>query len=289
MRTLDAPFLGRVAVRRGVLTTHELRKNFVPVYRGVYVRRGTQLSLRLRIEAALIWSRDPATVAGLAASALHGSKWVDEDIPVELNRHGQRAVSGIVVRAERLLGDEVCHVRGLRVTTPARTAFDLGRWLDFDRAVEAVDALMNASGVKSADVERLVHAHRGVRGLGQLREVLSLVDGGAESPPETRTRLLLIRSGLPVPETQIKIVDTYGHAHIRLDLGWRRWKVAVEYDGEHHWATPRQRSRDIDRLAELEAMGWRVVRVSAELLAQRPHIVVARVRQAIEAASNLQV
>jgi len=271
------------------LTTHDLRKNFVAVYRGVHVRRGTAITLRVRTEAAVVWSGPPVAVTGLAAAALHGSKWVDDGVPIGLNRPARRAVSGIVVTEDRLFGDEVCQVDGLPVTTPARTAFDLGRWMEPDRAVEALDALANATGLEPVDVERLAGAHRGVRGLCRLHKVLSMVDGGAESPPETRTRLLLIRSGLPAPETQIEIIDAYGHAYIRLDMGWRKWKVAIEYDGKHHWTSSRQRSRDIDRLVELEALGWRVIRVSAELLARRPHVVVARARHALREASSLQL
>lgn len=67
-------------------------------------------------------------------------------------------------------------------------------------------------------------------------------------------------------------------------MGYRAWKVAVEYDGEQHWTDRRQRARDIDRLAELEAEGWRIVHVSAELLDERPAVIVARVRAAIDAA-----
>jgi len=36
--------------------------------------------------------------------------------------------------------------------------------------------------------------------------VLEMMDGGAESPQETRTRLLLVGDGLPPPQTQI-VVD----------------------------------------------------------------------------------
>ena len=82
----------------------------------------------------------------------------------------------------------------------------------------------------------------------RLRSVLDLVDGGAESPRESRLRLLLIRAGLPRPETQIAFRDL----RIRVDMGWRRWQVAVEYDGAQHWTDPRQRSWDIDRIALLD-------------------------------------
>jgi very-short-patch-repair endonuclease len=103
--------------------------------------------------------------------------------------------------------------------------------------------------------------------------LLPNVDGAAESPQETRLRLLLVAGGLPRPETQIR----FPKLHVRVDMGWREWKVAVEYDGVQHWADARQRSWDIKRIALLEAAGWVVVRVSADMLS-RPELVVSRVR-----------
>ena len=96
-------------------------------------------------------------------------------------------------------------------------------------------------------------------------------------------RLLLIGAGLPTPETQIGFLDEFSHAFIRVDMGWREWKVAVEYDGIQHWADRRQRSWDIDRIALLEAMGWTVIRVSAEMLS-RPWVIIERVRVKLRAA-----
>ena len=110
------------------------------------------------------------------------------------------------------------------------------------------------------------------------------VDGGAESPQETRLRLVLTNAGLPRPETQIEFRDRYGRVRVRVDMGWREWKVAVEYDGGvQHWADEHQRSWDIDRIAMLEASGWVVVRVSAEMLS-RPGAIVERVRQKLRDA-----
>ena len=70
----------------------------------------------------------------------------------------------------------------------------------------------------------------------------------------------------------------------RVDMGWEKWKVAVEFDGAQHWTDPLQRTKDIDRAAELERLGWRVIRVSYGLLRNRPDVVVARVREALRAA-----
>ncbi|WP_415915958.1 DUF559 domain-containing protein [Speluncibacter jeojiensis] len=68
------------------------------------------------------------------------------------------------------------------------------------------------------------------------------------------------------------------------DLGRREWRVLVEYDGDHHWLERRQRAWDIERLARVEALGWTVVRVGAELLYDRPRTFVERVRTELRAA-----
>ena len=67
-------------------------------------------------------------------------------------------------------------------------------------------------------------------------------------------------------------------------MGWPKWKVGVEYDGEQHWSNPAIRAKDIDQQAELEALGWRIIRVSAEILRYRPYSVVERTRAALRAA-----
>jgi very-short-patch-repair endonuclease len=138
---------------------------------------------------------------------------------------------------------------------------------------------MNATRVSPADVAAVVASHPGARGVAKLPALLDLVDGGAESPQESRVRLILVRGGLPKPETQIVFRDL----HIRVDMGWREWKVAVEYDGIQHWADSRQRSWDINRLALLEEARWTVIRVSSDML-KRPEVIVERVRAKLRAA-----
>ena len=118
----------------------------------------------------------------------------------------------------------------------------------------------------------------------QLRQALQLVDGGAESPYETKTRLVLVGAGLPRPQTQIEVLNDWGAVTARIDMGWEEWKVGVEFDGAQHWTDPAQRTWDIDRLAELEARGWTIIRVSADMLRHRPHVVIARIRSAMFAA-----
>ncbi|WP_124713618.1 endonuclease domain-containing protein [Mycolicibacterium nivoides] len=271
------PFIGSAAVRRGKLTRHSLVRHHVALYRDVYVRRDLELTARIRAQAA--WLSTGATLAGMSAAAILGTKWLNPSRPAEIIRADRRAPAGIVVHSWTLGPAETCTVAGMDVTTPARTAFDLGRLYRPELAVPLVDALLNATGIKPADVLAVADAHPGCRGVARLRSVLPLFDGGAEFPQESRLRLTIVRGGLPTPETQIECRDL----HIRVDLGWREWKVAVEYDGVQHWTDRWQRSWDIDRIALLEEAGWAVVRVSAEMMS-RPHIIVERVQAKLRAA-----
>ena len=271
------PFLGTEALSAGIVTRRSLEQH-PRVHRNVYLRPGSQLTPIARAQAAWLWSNRSAVCGGLSASALCGTDWIDADAPAELFRVNGKPVPGIVVHRDTLRDDEISDIRGIDVTTPARTAFDLGRRKGLLSAVIRVDALAHQTGVTARDIDPLIARHRGVRGLVQLRTVIALMDGGAESPQETRTRLVLMKAGLPAPRTQIRV-----HRY-RVDMGYEEFKVGVEYDGEQHWKDPAQHARDIDRLADLAALGWRIIRVSAEILRYRPQVVLARTCQALRAA-----
>ena len=283
MGDVDWPFLGWQAVRRGDVSAYQLRTQYRAVYRNVYVPKDATLTALSRAHAAWLWCGGDATLTGLSAASVLGTRWIDDDSPAELSRVDRHCPPGIVAHSYQLDASDVCSVNGIRVTTPERTAFDIGRTLLPRRAVPVLDALANATNFKAADVLAIGDRRARVRGVRRMRATVRLVDGGAESPQESRLRLLLIEAGLPVPETQIEFFDARGVARIRVDMGWRRWRVAVEYDGVQHWANRYQRSWDIDRIATLEAMGWVVVRVSAELLS-RPNVVIGRVKAKLRAA-----
>jgi len=284
MEILDWPFRGTDALAAGIVTPHRLRTDFEPVHRNVYIPRGQKLTPVTRAVAAWLWSGRTATLAGLSAAALHRTAWIDDWLPAELNRRSRDKARGIILHSDTLDEYETCVRDGIRLTTPARTAFDVGRRNGLTTAVIRLDALTHATGLKVADVELLAERHRGARGLVQLRRALHLTDGGAESPYETKARLVLVGGGLPRPQTQIEVLNDWGAVMARIDMGWEEWKVGVEFDGAQHWTDPAQRTRDMDRLAELESRDWTVIRVSADMLRHRPHVVVARTRGALVAA-----
>jgi hypothetical protein len=276
------PIVATEALASGALTRRELTRGYTKLYRNIYARNGVELDAAQRAVAAWLWSGRTAVVGGSSAAALSGARWIPPSEPAELMRPLRRAAPpGIVVHSDLLAGDEVCTVGEIRCTTPARTAYDIGRRLPLDTAVQRIDALLNATGCKVFDVTDIATRYPGARGIRRLRRALTLVDPGAESPQETRTRLLLVRAGLPRPVTQIEVRNEWNWIVARIDLGWPQWMVGVEYDGAQHWTDPRQHARDIERLELLAAHGWRIVRVSAMQLRHEPTVVVERVRRAL--------
>lgn len=173
----------------------------------------------------------------------------------------------------------------MRCTTAPRAAYDLGRRLPLETAVIRIDALLNATGGTVAEVAVIAERYSGARGIRKLRRALTYVDPGAESPQETRLRLLILSSGLPRPETQIAVADQWGLVRRRIDLGWPAWRIGVEYDGQHHWTDPAQHAEDIERLEFLAARGWTIIRVSRNQLRYRPGEVITRIERALQIAS----
>jgi hypothetical protein len=143
-------------------------------------------------------------------------------------------VAGVRLTRRRLHSDDVTVRGGLPTTTPLRTALDPARIRPLDEAVITLHHFLRPGLVFLDDVRAAAAVATG-RGCRQVRAAVDRADGLAESPQETRLRLLLHRS------------DQH---------------VAVEYDGAWH-GEPGQFARDRQRLDRLTAAGWRVVFVTA--------------------------
>jgi hypothetical protein len=278
MRDAGEPFIGSEALACGALSRHQLRTRYRAVFPDIYLSNDVRLCLELRIFAAWLWSRRTAIIAGAAAAALHGVRWIPDDVPVELIHTNSHPPDGVLTRRGVLLNGETQSMGGRAVTTPERTAFDIGRRGAVRSAVARLDALARATGFKVDDVLRVAKCHPRSPGLRQLDSALELVDAGAQSPRESYLRLLLIDAGLPRPQTQIPVLGVDGIPIAYLDLGWDEYMVAVEYDGDHHRTDRRQYVKDIQRIELLERMGWIIVRVVAE---DHRVDVVRRVRDAL--------
>ena len=271
-------FIGSAALASGRLTRGRLRWNYRPIFPDIYLDKRVEPTLQLGTVGAWLWSGRDGVIAGRTAAALHGALWVDAKTPVELIWRCGRPPSGIVVRNERIDADDIVMIDGMPVTTPERTAFDLARHLPRDPAVRHLDALARATDIKAADVQLLGERYPKARGLRRARIALPLMDGGAESPQETRIRLILIDDGLPAPRTQIRVSDGVNEAFI--DMGYDEPMVGFDYDGQHHQTNRGQYVHDIGRAELVDSQGWIDIRVVAEhsrrFILHRAHAAFAR-------------
>jgi AbiEi antitoxin C-terminal domain len=259
---MGEPFIGSEALRAGRLTRHRLRMGHVAVYPDVYVPAATTLTAAEKAKAAWLWTGREAIVAGRSAAALHGARWIDAGRPAEVLWDNRRPPRGVRVWSDRVAEDETHIIRGMRVTTPERTALDIACRYPRIPAVAAIDALARATRMKTADVELLADRYRGRRGIRGARTTLNLVDAGAESPQETYLRLMVIDNGFPTPQTQIPVWDC-GALVAELDMGWEHMMIALDYEGDHHRRTREAFTKGIRRHDAVTELGWTDIRVTA--------------------------
>ena len=274
---MEDPFIGSAAIAAGRITRHQLRSHYIAMHHDVYIARDTEMSAVLRAKACWLRARGHGVLAGFSASALHRARWIDPALPATIIDTNRRRAEGIAAWASEIDDDEICVIDGMRLTTPARTAVDLARRYPLNTAVAAIDALARATRLKVPDLELAASRHSGRRGIKRARAVLELVDPGAESPRETRLRLIIMRAGYPRPETQIRVKNEYGVLIGEVDMGWADLKIAIEYEGDHHRTNRSQFNKDIRRFDALIALGWIVIRVTA---LDTEAVVIARVAAA---------
>lgn len=271
-------FIGSEAVAAGELTKYDLRARYQRVLPDVHAPKDVPLTLCDRTAAAWLWSRRRGVVSGLAASGLHGAKWIGDDVDIELNWPDRKSPPGVITRTETLLPDEIVRRRGVQVTSVHRTAFDLARRGPANRAVERLDALAAATHFSVDEVLALAERHPHVRGLRHVPRILDQVDAGAQSPRETWLRLMLVSDGLPRPQTQIPVLGPDGYPRYYLDMGWPEAMVAVEYDGEQHRLDRDIYREDLIRSEYIAYRGWNRIRVIA---GDRRQDILGRVRYAL--------
>jgi hypothetical protein len=269
-------------VAAGKLTPGELRSRaWRRLFRDVYVCAEVPVTHQLRAVAAAGLLVPGSVVTGRSAAVLWGLPAAERDDDVELTVPPDSAVCrvpGVTVR-RRLLDPAALTVRrGTRVTTAEATAVDLVRTGTLDEAVVLIDRLVQTK-VTDLDLVRAAAAGASGRGCSQVRAAAALSDGLAQSPPETRLRLLLHRSDVPRPVAQFTVRDAAGFV-ARVDFAWPDRKVAVEYEGAWHGESPQQVEADRTRLNRLTAAGWTVIFVTAGDM-RRPERVVARIAAAL--------
>ena len=237
---------------------------------GVYVRADVPVTMQVKLAAAALVINRDAVACDRTAAWIWGVdtfRMRELDVVPPLETYVLRGRTR--TRRDQTRGgvrdlapQDWLEIDSVKLTTPLRTALDLGCGLNRREALGAMDALARGHGLSHAQLAQQLPRFRRRRGVIQLRELVPLVRGQAESMRESWTRLAIHDFGLPEPTLQWW-VDVDGVPTYRLDLAYPHARIAIEYDGRDHHTSAADRARDDARRAWLRAHGWTVIVVDA--------------------------
>lgn len=176
-------------------------------------------------------------------------------------------------RAARIDACDRTLLAGLPATSPARTLLDLApsmRSWELERLIEETQIRRLAS---RTDLLEALERGRGRAGAPVLRAALAHQDEPTLTRSNAERRLLtLIRTArLPRPEANVRL------GRYEVDFLWREQRLVVEVDGFAFHSSRAAFERDRLRDAELQAMGYRVLRVTWRRLVAEPEAIVAQI------------
>lgn len=273
------PFRGRASP----YTRNELRgPRFQRLYHDVYLDSSIRPDHRDRCRAASLLLPAGGAIGLISAAHLWDVRGLDPGLDVRVLvplSASLRPQPHLVVRRAQLSSDDIIPLYGIPVTTAVRTAFDVARLLPPVDAVIALDAMLRQAKLSSGALLSYIESHAWWPGVAAARRAFALADGLAESPMETRMRLVIGDSDLPMPAPQVKVFN--GKRFVaRLDFAYEEQKLGLEYDGDHH----RERTTfrfDMERQRELAHLGWRVLRFTADDVLRFPDRMLAETRAAL--------
>lgn len=272
----SVPFLRQDGLRAG-LSKHALDgPGFRRLFGSVRHLASVALTARLLACAALLVAPE-AVISHHSAARLYGavvphSPLVHLTVTRAQDRRRRQGLRWHVNAAV-----STCWYRGILLTTPAQTFLDLAHELDLVDLVVLGDSLVHRGHLRP---DQLVDAAERA-GTALARQAALLVRSGAESPMETKVRLLLVLAGFPEPRVQFTVTDADGRPRYRLDLSYPELWVAIEYDGRHHAQDADQWGHDLTRREWLDGNGWRLIVLRSADVHATPWATVRRIAEVL--------
>lgn len=258
-------------VRDAGLTPRRLRA--LDLERSVWGVRAASPAIDLISRCRLVTTRlrSDAIVSHVTAALLHGMPvpwWFEHDPRIHVAVPAPQPAPhahGLIGHSLSLTEADPVTVHGIRCTAPERTWCDLGSRLELVDLVAAGDHLIHHRLPLTSRSKLTYRLGRlgPVRGIRTLRAALPLLDDRAESPQESRLRVLLHLAGLPTPRINHAVVETETGWNSRPDFSFPDVKLVIEYQGDYH-RTRAQWRKDMTRRSRLEASGWYVMELNAD-------------------------
>lgn len=212
-----------------------------------------------------------AALAFTTAGQIHGLRKMFDDRVHLLVPHGSSPdLPGLVVHRCRKIDPEdiVPLGNGMRVTSVARTLFDVGGVIGHRRVVSALEnaldrKLVNMDAMSEVTL-RLFHRRR--PGSREIRSALlarSDWTSALQSDLEVRVLAAIRRAGLPMPVVQYELSFEDGHI-VRFDFAWPHIRVALEVD-HSFWHVGSEESRnDKQRDRKVATLSWQTLRITED-------------------------
>lgn len=273
--TPSGPFLRKEGLAHGLTKHHLDGPAFHKLFGSVRVPVHAGLGALTRGTAALL------AVPGAVVSHHTAAEIWDVVVPETTTTH----VTVQKAAARRSRDGLRCHVhphpalarrQGVLLTTAAQTFVDLAAHLDLVDLVVLGDSVVHRQLASPGELLDAAAAATG-RHTAHARAAADLVRAGAQSPMETRSRLMLHLAGLPEPTLQHQVGRFF------LDLAWPELRVAAEYDGRQHAEDDEQWGHDLGRREWLDGEEWRLVVLRATDVFDDPWAAVQRVVAAMAA------
>jgi very-short-patch-repair endonuclease len=255
-------------------------RRLLRLHRGVYALGHRRLQRGGHWMAAVLAAGDGALLSHRDAAALHGLRRPHDGIATDVTTTGRarRTPALAVHQAVALAAEDRATVDRIPVTSVARTLVDLAGVVGKQALAAALNEAERADVLDVGAIERVLERTRGRRGRGHANLRAVLREHRDLGPTLTRSELerafldLLEASDLPRPRTNVRRL---GH---EVDMCWPAARLIVELDGWQYHRTRAQFESDRARDAELEAAGWRVIRVTARQLKTRRATLVRNLR-----------
>ncbi|MCZ2847030.1 type IV toxin-antitoxin system AbiEi family antitoxin domain-containing protein [Modestobacter sp. VKM Ac-2978] len=261
--------------------------------RGAYIDPHADPAARARavIIATVAGLRLPGAVSHGSAAVLHGlPTWRVGSARVHVTRTPPASGASsrrVHLHVARLDAEETTVVDGVLTTDVTRTVVDLARTLTFESAVVTADAALAFGSTTAAQLRVVLQRMGSVPGTRRAARVIAFADARSESVGESRSRVLLARSGLTPPELQVEVRRRDGSLVGRSDFGWVASRTLGEFDGRIKYGRllrPGESAGDAVyreklREDEMRDLGWEVARWTWPEI-DEAGVVAARLRRA---------
>ena len=212
-----------------------------------------------------------AALAFTTAGQIHGLRKMFDDRVHLLVPHGSSPeLPGLVVhRCRKINPEDVVPLgNGMRVTSVARTLFDVGGVIGHRRVVSALE---NAIDRKLVNMEAMSEVtlrlfHRRRPGSREIRSALlarSDWTSALQSDLEVRVLAAIRRAGLPMPVVQYELSFEDGHI-VRFDFAWPHIRVALEVDHSFWHVGSEESRKDKQRDRKVATLNWQTLRITED-------------------------